>query len=245
MKQRLDRMVIERGLAGSRERARSLIMQGRVLVDDVPVTKAGAMVKVSSAVTLRGEDIPYVSRGGLKLEAAAGHFGLRFDGRTAMDVGASTGGFTDFMLSAGARRVYAVDVGYGQLHWRLRQDPRVSVIERTNIRYLRRKAVPEDIDIAVVDVSFISLTKVIPKVAEFLGAGGEIVALIKPQFEAGRSEVGKGGIVRDGAARMRAVGSVRAALEGFGLRTVNVMESPLRGQKGNIEYFIYLKGERE
>jgi 23S rRNA (cytidine1920-2'-O)/16S rRNA (cytidine1409-2'-O)-methyltransferase len=243
MKERLDRVVIERGLAGSRERAKALIMEGRVLVDGAPVTKAGAMVKEAAVVTLKGGDIPYVSRGGLKLEAAASHFGIRFKGKTAMDVGASTGGFTDYMLGAGASRVYCVDVGYGQLDWKLRQDPRVVIIERTNIRHIEREAVPDVIDIAAVDVSFISLARVAPRVMEFLGAHGEIIALVKPQFEVGRKEVGKGGIVRDGEARLRAVESVKTELEKLGLRTLGTMESPVRGQKGNIEYFIYLKGD--
>jgi 23S rRNA (cytidine1920-2'-O)/16S rRNA (cytidine1409-2'-O)-methyltransferase len=243
MKERLDRVVIELGLAGSRERAKALIMEGRVLVDGVPVTKAGAMVKEGASVTLKGGDIKYVSRGGLKLEAAAEHFRIRFSEKVAMDVGASTGGFTDFMLQAGASKVYCVDVGYGQLDWKLRNDPRVVLIEKTNIRYLKREAVQENIDIATVDVSFISLTKVIPRVLDFMGEHSEIVALIKPQFEAGRKDVGKGGIVRNDGARQRAVDSVRRSLEDLGLESMGIMESPVKGQKGNIEYFIYLKGE--
>ena len=240
-KERLDRVLLDKGLAASRERARALIMEGKVLVGGAAVTKAGSMVEESASITLKEPDIPYVSRGGLKLEAAAERFGIDFAGKTAMDVGASTGGFTDLMLKRGARRVYAIDVGYGQFDWRLRQDPRVVLFEKTNIRHLERDAIPEDIDIATVDVSFISLKLVIPKVMEFLRPGGEIAALIKPQFEAGRLEVGKGGIVRDEAARLRAVESVREAMRELGLEELGVMESPIKGQKGNIEYLIYLR----
>jgi 23S rRNA (cytidine1920-2'-O)/16S rRNA (cytidine1409-2'-O)-methyltransferase len=241
MKERLDKLVVDRGLARSRERARALVMEGLVLVDGSPMTKAGTLVKPDAEITLKGGGIPYVSRGGLKIEAAARHFGVDFTGKVAMDVGASTGGFTDFMLQSGAAKVYCIDVGYGQLDMKLRRDPRVVVFDKTNIRYLERSAVPDTIDIAAIDVSFISLEKVVPKVAEFLAPQGEVLALIKPQFEAGRSEVGKGGIVRDEAARLRAVESVKAKLEALGLETVGVVESPVRGQKGNVEYFIYLR----
>jgi 23S rRNA (cytidine1920-2'-O)/16S rRNA (cytidine1409-2'-O)-methyltransferase len=205
--------------------------------------KAGVLVEDSADVALRGEDIPYVSRGGLKLKAALENFAIAVHGKTCMDVGASTGGFTDCLLQEGAIKVYAVDVGYGQFDWGLRNDSRVVLLERTNIRHLERDKINDTIDIAVIDVSFISLTLVVPKVCEFLSPGGEVVALIKPQFEVGKGEVGKGGVVRDEEKRRLAVGRVQEALEASGLVTVGVMESPVRGQKGNTEYLIYLKTE--
>ena len=180
---RLDRLVVDRGLAPARERARALILAGQVLVNEVPVTKVGTLVPVDAVVTLKTPDQPYVSRGGLKLVAALEHFEIDVAGMVALDVGASTGGFTDCLLQHGAARVYCTDVGYGQLAWRLRQDPRVIVRERTNIRHLPREAIPETMDLAVVDVSFISLKLVLPRVILFLRPGGTIVALVKPQFE--------------------------------------------------------------
>lgn len=242
MKTRLDKAVFERGLAGSRERARALILEGKVLVNRMPETKAGTFIEASAEITIRGMDIPYVSRGGLKLRTAFEHFGISLKGRTAMDVGASTGGFTDCMLEAGARKVYAIDVGYGQFDWRLRNDPRVVLLERTNIRYLERERIPEDVDFAAVDVSFISLRLVLPKVKEFLGPGGEVVALIKPQFEVGRSDVGKGGIVRVPEKREEAVRSLMEAVEAMGFVALGVIESPLKGQKGNVEYLMHARG---
>lgn len=259
MKKRLDVVVLERGLAASRQRARALIMEGKVTVDGRPIAKAGTPVDEASDIRLIGPDIPYVGRGALKLEAAVERFGIELAGKTAMDVGAGTGGFTDYMLRMGARRVYAIDVGYGQFDWRLRNDPRVVLFEKTNIRYLERKSIPEDIDIAAVDVSFISLTKVVPKVVEFLkpagepagaagepaGVAGEIVALIKPQFEVGKGEVGKGGIVRDDEKRHMTVMAVKEALEGAtALKSEGMLESPIRGHKGNIEYLIYMRRPR-
>jgi len=240
MKERLDKILVDRGLVPSRERAKALIMEGNVLVNNVPLTKAGSMVATDAGVELRGADIPYVSRGGLKLEAALKQFNISLSDKIAMDVGASTGGFTDCMLQQGAKRVYCVDVGYGQIAWKLRQDPRVVLIERTNIRYLERSKVPDAIDIATIDVSFISLTKVVPTVLEFLKDTGEIVALIKPQFEVGKGEVGKGGIVKDDVKRLAAVERVREALEALGLETAGLVQSPIFGQKGNIEFLIYL-----
>lgn len=240
-RERLDKIVVERGFASSRERARALIMEGRVHVGGVPVAKAGSMVAHDAAVCVSGMDMPYVSRGGLKLEAALANFDISVDGKIAMDVGASTGGFTDCMLQNGAEKVYCIDVGYGQLAWKLRQDPRVHLLERTNMRYLERVQIPDPIAFATVDVSFISLAKVVPKVLEFLQAGGELVALIKPQFEVGRGEVGKGGIVRDPAKREQAVNRVRGELESFGLETLGLMDSPVTGQKGNMEYLIYMR----
>ncbi|MBZ0155974.1 MAG: TlyA family RNA methyltransferase [Alphaproteobacteria bacterium] len=241
MKERLDKILVDRGLVSSRERARALIMEGKVLVNGMPAAKAGSLVETHLPVEVKGEDIPYVSRGGLKLEAAIREFGIEMQGRIAMDVGSSTGGFTDCMLQNGAKRVYCIDVGYGQLAWKLRQDPRVVLLERVNIRHLEREKVPDTVDIATIDVSFISLSLVVPKVLEFLKENGEIVALIKPQFEVGKGEVGKGGVVRDEEKRLRAVEMVRQTLESLGLETVGVIPSPITGQKGNVEYLIYLR----
>jgi 23S rRNA (cytidine1920-2'-O)/16S rRNA (cytidine1409-2'-O)-methyltransferase len=241
LKERLDKAVVERGLAQSRARARSLILGGKVLVDDRPVTKAGALVADSSAIRLKGEDIPFVSRGGVKLDAALEHFGVDLRGTLCMDVGASTGGFTHVMLLRGASQVWSVDVGYGQFDWGLRNDPRVVLMERTNIRNLEPEAVPEPMDFAAVDVSFISLRLVLPRVAAFLRPGGEVLALVKPQFEVGRGEVGKGGIVREEAKQLAAVEDVSRAARGAGFERLGVMESPIRGQKGNKEYILHLK----
>ncbi len=240
MKERLDILLVSRGMTHSRERAKALIMEGNVLVDGVPVTKAGSIVDQESRIELRGEDIPYVSRGGLKLEAALDHFGVVLQGVIAMDVGSSTGGFTDCMLKRGARKVYCVDVGYGQLSWSLRNDARVILLERTNIRYLEKERIPDAVDFAAIDVSFISLRKVIPKVMEFVSEKGEIMALVKPQFEVGKSEVGKGGIVRDEGKRMAAVAAIETFSTERGLRSMGTFLSPVPGQKGNREYFLYL-----
>lgn len=234
-------MLVERGMAPSRERAKAMIMEGNILVAGAPLTKAGAMVDAESRIELRGADIPYVSRGGLKLEAALEHFGVELQGVVAMDVGSSTGGFTDCMLKRGARKVYCVDVGYGQLSWSLRNDPRVVLLERTNIRHLERERVADVVDIVTIDVSFISLRNVIPKAMEFIGEDGEILALVKPQFEVGRGQVGKGGIVREEEKRMSALDSVRRFAEGLGLKSPDAFQSPVPGQKGNIEYFLYLR----
>lgn len=241
MKERLDRMLMQKGLVSSRERAKALIMEGHVLVNNIPVTKAGALIRDEDMISLKGTESPYVSRGGIKLEAALKHFGIDVNGSTAMDVGASTGGFTDCMLKMGAKRVYSIDVGYGQFDWQLRHDPRVILLERTNIRYLERQGIPEGIDIAAVDVSFISLTKVIPKITEFLKPEGVIIALLKPQFEVGKGEVGKGGIVREEEKRLLALESVSHELERAGIEAQGVMQSPIKGQKGNIEYLLYLR----
>ncbi|HAK89236.1 MAG TPA: TlyA family rRNA (cytidine-2'-O)-methyltransferase [Nitrospiraceae bacterium] len=241
MKSRLDKIIVEKGLTQSRERAQALIMEGKVFVNGMPSLKAGTMVAGDAAIELKGEDIPYVSRGGLKLEAAIKYFNISLKDKIAMDVGSSTGGFTDCMLQSGAKRVYCIDVGYGQLAWKLRQDPRVVLIERTNIRYLERKKIPDEIAIATIDVSFISLTKVVPAVLQFLKEDGDIIALIKPQFEVGKGEVGKGGIVKDEAKRMEVVEYIRGGLESLGLETIGVIQSPIAGQKGNIEFLIYMK----
>ncbi len=216
-------------------------MEGNALVDGRPVMKAGAQVDEEADITVKGPVAPYVSRGGLKLQAAIERFGIDPGGKVVMDIGASTGGFTDCMLKAGARKVYAIDVGRGQFDWALRNDPRVVLLEKTNIRYLERPRIPDEIDIITVDASFISLKLVLPKAMEFLGAGGEIIAIIKPQFEVGPKDVGKGGIVRDEALRLKAVEEIKGFAGGIGLQTINLMESPVPGHKGNIEYFIYLK----
>ncbi len=241
MKERLDKLMVERGLAASRERAKALIMGGKVLVEGVPAAKAGTMIPQDSAITLKEQDIPYVSRGGLKLEAALKKFSIDFKGKIAMDVGASTGGFTDCMLQHGAAKVYAVDVGYGQFDMKLRKDPRVVLFEKANIRHLEREKIRDDIDIAAVDVSFISLKTVIPCVMEFVRPGGEIVALIKPQFEVGKADVGKGGVVRDDNKRLEAVKSVEEKMKSLGFAVIGLMECPVKGPKGNIEHLIYLR----
>ncbi|HJQ83618.1 MAG TPA: TlyA family RNA methyltransferase [Candidatus Binatia bacterium] len=237
---RIDRLLVERGLVASRERARRLVMAGAVLVADRPVTKPGTEVPDDAPVRLRGEDSPYVGRGGEKLAGALDAFGLDVRERVALDVGASTGGFTDCLLQRGARRVIAVDVGYGQLAWKLRADPRVVVLERTNARTLSPDRLPEPPDLAVVDVSFISLRTVLPAVASVLAAGAAIVALVKPQFEVGRGRVGKGGVVRDDALRAEAVALVRAEAERLGLGVRGEAESVLPGPKGNREVFLWL-----
>jgi 23S rRNA (cytidine1920-2'-O)/16S rRNA (cytidine1409-2'-O)-methyltransferase len=190
---------------------------------------------------LRGGDIPYVSRGGLKLEAALDHFAIDLSGMTVMDVGSSTGGFTDCMLKRGAQKAYCIDVGYGQLAWSLRNDPRIVLLERTNIRHLEKQEIPDPVDFATIDLSFISLKKVFAKVAEFLKNNHLILALVKPQFEVGKGEVGKGGIVREEEKRLTAVDSVRDFTETLGLETIGVFQSPVPGQKGNREYFLCVR----
>ncbi|MBF0539187.1 MAG: TlyA family RNA methyltransferase [Nitrospirae bacterium] len=240
MKKRLDIVLVERGIVQSRERGRALIMENKVIVDGSPCTKPGIAVDADTAViTLRDCDMPYVSRGGVKLHSALEQFGVDVQGMTALDVGASTGGFTDCLLAHGAVRVYAVDVGYGQLAWRLRSDNRVITIERTNIRYMDRGVIPEPIDISVVDVSFISLKIVIPVVLRFLGQGGKLLCLIKPQFEVGRGAVGKGGIVREQDKRIQVVNDLEAFMLSIGLDVKGIGQSPIKGQKGNTEYFVY------
>jgi 23S rRNA (cytidine1920-2'-O)/16S rRNA (cytidine1409-2'-O)-methyltransferase len=238
-KVRLDTLLHERGLFESREKARAMILAGNVLVEGRVADKAGSLVRDDLHVEIVNK-IRYVSRGGIKLEKAIESFNVTIAGKTAMDIGSSTGGFTDCLLQKGARKVYAVDVGYGQLHWKLRNDPRVVILERTNIRYLKESAVKDRIDIVTVDVSFISLLKVIPRALEFLGPGKEIIALIKPQFEAGRSKVGKGGVVRNEATRREVVRRLKEWAISSGLDVKGVIESPITGPKGNIEYFIHL-----
>lgn len=239
-KERLDKLLVDRGLVQSRERARALIMAGQVVVNDHLADKAGAQISVAAEIRLKGEDIPYVSRGGLKLARALDEFSIDVTGRVAIDVGASTGGFTDCLLQRGARKVFAVDVGYGQLAWKLRQDPRVLNLEKTNIRYLEPATLPELPDLAVIDASFISLDKVLPPTLRLVQAGGIIVALIKPQFEVGKGEVGKGGVVRDEGKHEEVVANVVALAESLGLAVRGVTESPILGPKGNREFLIYL-----
>jgi 23S rRNA (cytidine1920-2'-O)/16S rRNA (cytidine1409-2'-O)-methyltransferase len=240
---RLDKLLVDRGLAPSRERARALILAGVVEVGGLPAQKAGAQVDAGASVTLREPDHPYVSRGALKLEKALDAFAIDPAQMVALDVGASTGGFSDLLLRRGARRVYAIDVGYGQLAWSLRNDERVVVLERENIRHLAPEKVPEPADLAVIDVSFISLTLVLPKVAELLGPPGDkpLICLVKPQFEVGREQVGRGGVVRDDAARAAAVEKIRAFARDAGFQAGGVVESPIRGPAGNIEYLLLLR----
>jgi 23S rRNA (cytidine1920-2'-O)/16S rRNA (cytidine1409-2'-O)-methyltransferase len=240
-KQRLDLALVRKGLVGSRERARSLIMAGKVRVNDRPVDKAGAMVADDDVIALKEPDIPYASRGGLKLEAALAAFPIDVSGRVCLDVGAAAGGFTDCLLQKGAARVYAVDVGYGQLAWKLRQDPRVTVIERTNIRHMAPDAVPGPVDLIVIDVSFISLKIAAPAALSFGRPGGDLVALIKPQFEVGKGQVGKGGVVRDPALHAAVVETLKAFFTEIGLRPCGAIPSPVLGPKGNREFLIHLK----
>ena len=240
-KNRLDQTLVVKGLAKSRQRAQAMIMAGMVLVNDQPADKPGKSVAHSDTITLRGNDIAYVSRGGLKLEAALNAFGIDVEGLICLDVGASTGGFTDCLLMHGARRVFAVDVGYGQLAWKLRQDPRVVVIERTNIRNMTADAVPSPVDLSTVDVSFISLKIVVPAVLKFLKEDARILALIKPQFEVGKSQVGKGGVVRDPLLHSQVIAGLSDFFSEIGLRRESVFASPLLGPKGNREFFILLK----
>jgi 23S rRNA (cytidine1920-2'-O)/16S rRNA (cytidine1409-2'-O)-methyltransferase len=238
-KTRLDVLLVDRGLVVSRERARALILAGAVLVNEEPVDKAGTLITDSAAVRIRGEDHPYVSRGGVKLKGALDTFCIRVEGFSALDVGASTGGFTDCLLQEGARKVYAVDVGYGQIAWKLRNDPRVVLFERTNIRHFSGVGVDEPVDIAVIDTSFISLRHVVPTVIQFVREGGNILALVKPQFEVGKGEVGKKGVVRDPAVHLRVVGELTAFFAEQRLQVRGTCESPLTGPEGNKEFFIW------
>ncbi len=240
MKTRLDQLLVARGLAVSRSQAQALILAGRVLVSGVAETKAGTQVPEDAQVALKPPPRRYVSRGGEKLAAALKHFLLSPAGKVALDVGASTGGFTHVLLTLGVSKVYAVDVGYGQLAPELRQDPRVVVLERTNIRHLPREAIPEAVDLVTLDLSFISLTLVIPELLKFLSPAGEILALVKPQFEVGKGRVGKGGVVREPEIQMEAVARVAQAAAALGFKVSPPFPSPLKGPKGNQEYFLHL-----
>lgn len=236
---RLDRLLVDRGLVESRERGQAMIIAGQVLVNGQKVEKAGSLVPGDAEIRILGAMMPYVGRGGLKLERALREFNVDVKEKICLDVGASTGGFTDCLLQHGAKKVYAVDVGYGQMAWKVRQDPRVTVIERVNIREMEPTLIPEPIDITVIDVSFISLEKVIPPVLRFLNPGAGIVALIKPQFEVGKGHVGKGGIVRDEAVRTAAVEKVRMFFQNAGLEVNGIVPSPITGQDGNVEYLLH------
>ena len=238
---RLDQYLCQNGLVQSRERAKALIMSGIVFVDEQKVDKAGEMISPDAKVEVRGHDIGYVSRGGLKLEKAMQVFPMRPDGKVCMDIGASTGGFTDCMLQNGATKVYAVDVGYGQLDWKLRSDERVVCMERTNARYLDRDQIPDELDFASIDVSFISLKLILPAVHRVLKEGGHVACLIKPQFEAGREKVGKKGVVRDPSVHLEVLENFLTHAKDSGFTVLDITFSPIRGPEGNIEYLGYLE----
>lgn len=241
---RVDQLIVERGLAESRSRAQALIMAGLVFAGERKVAKAGEMLAADAALDVRGKDHPWVSRGGLKLDQGLSHFGIDVTGAVAMDVGSSTGGFTDVLLTRGATRVYAVDVGTNQLAWKLRQDPRVVVLEQTNARALTAEHIPEPIDIVVCDASFISLAKVLDAPLGFARGGAHLVALVKPQFEAGRAEVGKGGVVRDAAVHQRVCDAAAEWVAGKGWRVLGVTPSPITGPEGNVEFLLAAQKER-
>ncbi len=236
---RLDQLVVDRGLTASRERARALILAGQITVEGRPSTKAGTLVDANADLALVAPDHPYVGRGGLKLAHALDTFGIDASGKSALDIGASTGGFTDVLLSRGATRVVALDVGHGQLDWRLREDPRVVVMERVNARHLVPGDLPFLPDIVVIDVSFISLRLILPQVPALLRPGGAVVALVKPQFEAGRAEVRKG-VVRDPEIHARVVREIVGAASDVGLTAVSSTPSPIAGAKGNVEFLLHL-----
>ncbi len=245
MKKRLDLLMVERALAPSREKAKAYIMSGDVYVDGQKEDKAGTMFKETVKIEVRGNTLPYVSRGGLKLEKAMNNFGVSLDGKVCMDVGASTGGFTDCMLQNGAVKVYSIDVGYGQLDWKLRNDPRVVCMEKTNIRYVLPENIAEPAQFSSIDVSFISLTKVLLPVRNLLTEDGEIVCLIKPQFEAGREKVGKKGVVRDPAVHLEVIEKVIAYASTISMEPCHLSFSPIKGPEGNIEYLLHLKKRPE
>ena len=245
MKKRLDLLMVERALAPSREKAKAYIMSGDVYVDGQKEDKAGTMFKETVKIEVRGNTLPYVSRGGLKLEKAMNNFGVTLDGKVCMDVGASTGGFTDCMLQNGAVKVYSIDVGYGQLDWKLRNDPRVVCMEKTNIRYVLPENLEEPAQFSSIDVSFISLTKVLLPVRNLLTEEGEIVCLIKPQFEAGREKVGKKGVVRDPAVHLEVIEKVITYASTISMEPCHLSFSPIKGPEGNIEYLLHLKKRPE
>jgi 23S rRNA (cytidine1920-2'-O)/16S rRNA (cytidine1409-2'-O)-methyltransferase len=241
---RLDTLLVDRGLVATRERARALILAGQVRINGHPATKAGHAVQPDDEVTLEQRDHPYVGRGGLKLAHALDTFGISPEGKVALDIGASTGGFTDVLLQRGASKVVALDVGHGQLDWKLRNDPRVLVMERQNARTLTPGQLPEEtrrFALITIDVSFISLRQILPVLSPLLDRGGAVVALIKPQFEAGREEVGKGGIVRDQDVHKRVVEEVTAGARALGFERLGIVESPITGMEGNREFLIHLR----
>jgi 23S rRNA (cytidine1920-2'-O)/16S rRNA (cytidine1409-2'-O)-methyltransferase len=239
-RRRLDQLVVERGLAPSRERARGLILAGHVSVNGEPLTKAGAPVHADAAIALIAPDHPFVGRGGVKLAYALDHFHISVAGREALDIGASTGGFTDVLLRSGAARVVALDVGHGQLDWTLRNDPRVVVIERFNARRLAPSDLPGPVDVVTIDVSFISLRRILPVVPPLLREGGDVIALVKPQFEAGRGEAPKG-VIRDPEVQRRVVEAVSSAAREVGLTLTAFAPSPIKGAKGNVEFLLHFR----
>lgn len=242
MKERLDVLLVKQGFAESREKAKAILMSGIVYVNDQKEDKAGTMFdEEKSKIEVRGATLKYVSRGGLKLEKAMTHFGVTLDQKVCMDVGASTGGFTDCMLQNGAVQVFSVDVGHGQLAWKLRNDPRVVCMEKTNIRYVTPADIGVAVDFSSIDVSFISLTKVLEPVKELLTPDGEVVCLIKPQFEAGREKVGKKGVVREKSTHLEVILKVIDYAREIGFAVLNLEFSPIKGPEGNIEYLLYLK----
>ncbi|MBA2662058.1 MAG: TlyA family RNA methyltransferase [Bradymonadaceae bacterium] len=240
-KRRLDELLVERDLVESRALAGARVMAGEVFVNGQRIDKAGTMVAIEAEVELKGEQLAFVSRGGLKLEAALDAFGYDCCDKIVIDVGASTGGFTDCVLSRGARRVYAVDVGYGQLAWKLRQDERVVCMERTNIRTMAPDAIEERCDLAVIDCSFISLDQVLPNTLTFLKPGADVIALVKPQFEVAAEHVAKGGVVRDARQRLAAIAAVVEFARGLGLEPVDAIDCPVHGPAGNVEHLVWLK----
>lgn len=241
MKKRLDVLLVEKGLVPSRQRAQALIMSGNVLVEDQPVTKAGQLVSEESPIRIRGADHPYVSRGGLKLARAIEVFHLPVEARTALDIGASTGGFTEVLLLNGASRVFAVDVGHNQLDWKLRGDPRVVVREKINARDMKFEEIGQKVDLIVMDVSFISIEKILPNLVQFATPETDWITLIKPQFEVGKEKVGKGGIVTDEADRLAVVERITQSSESLGLRREGLVESPITGTDGNKEFLAHWK----
>ena len=245
MKERLDVLLVQRGLAPSREKAKAIIMSGIVFVDNEREDKAGTFFDEKVQIEVRGKTLKYVSRGGLKLEKAMECFGVQLEDKICMDVGASTGGFTDCMLQNGAKKVYSVDVGHGQLAWKLVTDERVVCMDRTNIRYVTPDDIEDEIEFASIDVSFISLTKVLMPVRELLTEDGQIVCLIKPQFEAGRENVGKKGVVRDRKVHIQVIDTVIAFAREIGFKVLNLDFSPVKGPEGNIEYLLYLQKDSE
>jgi 23S rRNA (cytidine1920-2'-O)/16S rRNA (cytidine1409-2'-O)-methyltransferase len=236
---RIDRLLVDRGLAESREKAQAMIVAGEVLVDQQKVAKPGQQVLPDAEIRLLAQPAKYVSRGGIKLEAALESFGIDVAGKVCLDIGSSTGGFTDCLLQHGARKVYALDVGAGQLHWKIRQDPRVVIRERVNARFLSADIVPEKIEFACCDVSFISVTLILPSLPPLLAPGAELVVLVKPQFEVGKGQVGKGGIVRDPELHRQTTGKVTRALAALRFSRIRLMESPILGAEGNREFLLH------
>ncbi|HKF54800.1 MAG TPA: TlyA family RNA methyltransferase [Blastocatellia bacterium] len=240
-KQRLDKVLLERGLAETRTKAQAIIMAGQVLVDEQRIDKPGQLINPIANIRVKGDQSRYVSRGGLKLEAALTEFGVDPSGKTCIDIGASTGGFTDCLLQHGASVVWAVDVGRNQLAWRIRQDPRVSVIEGMNARYMEAAQFDTPFDLATIDVSFISLEKILPAATAIIRKGGDVIALVKPQFEVGKGEVGKGGIVRDPKKHHDVIERITAVARSIGFQVVGLIESPILGAEGNREFLLHLR----